>query len=41
MAAGLNWALPHGIQFFAEAGASQSKTVKQDYNISTGISLNF
>jgi len=41
VAAGLNWALPHGIQLFAEAGASQSKTVKQDYNFNTGISVNF
>jgi outer membrane autotransporter protein len=39
VAAGLNWALPHGVQLFAEAGTSQSKTVSQDYNVSTGISF--
>ncbi|MDR7283024.1 outer membrane autotransporter protein [Pseudomonas corrugata] len=41
VAAGLNWALPHGVQLFAEAGTSQSKTVSQDYNVSTGISFSF
>ncbi|NUT86372.1 autotransporter outer membrane beta-barrel domain-containing protein [Pseudomonas corrugata] len=41
LAGGINWALPHGLQVFAEAGSSQSKTVKQDYNVSAGLSFNF
>ena len=41
LAGGVNWALPNGVQLFAEAGSSQSKTVKQDYNVSAGISLAF
>lgn len=41
LAGGVNWALPHGLQVFAEAGSSQSKTVKQDYNVSAGLSFNF
>ncbi|QKS81583.1 autotransporter outer membrane beta-barrel domain-containing protein [Pseudomonas bijieensis] len=41
LAGGINWALPHGLQVFAEAGSAQSKTVKQDYNVSAGLSFNF
>ncbi|MFP0198764.1 autotransporter outer membrane beta-barrel domain-containing protein [Pseudomonas sp. PHC1] len=41
LAGGVNWALPKGVQLFAEAGSSQSKTVKQDYNVSAGISVAF
>jgi outer membrane autotransporter protein len=41
LAGGVNWALPNGVQLFAEAGSSQSKTVKQDYNVSAGISVAF
>jgi outer membrane autotransporter protein len=41
LAGGINWALPQGVQVFAEAGSSQSKTVKQDYNVSAGLSFNF
>lgn len=41
LAGGVNWALPNGVQIFAEAGSSQSKTVSQDYNVSAGFSIAF
>ncbi|WLH33206.1 autotransporter outer membrane beta-barrel domain-containing protein [Pseudomonas sp. FP2196] len=41
LAGGINWALPNGVQVFAEAGSSQSKTVTQEYNMSVGFSIAF
>ncbi|MFJ2484612.1 autotransporter outer membrane beta-barrel domain-containing protein [Pseudomonas sp. NPDC087639] len=41
LAGGVNWALPNGVQIFAEAGSSQSRTVSQDYNLSAGFSIAF